>query len=295
MPDSLIPQLNSPAQMLTLHKKLSLITSVLLIIAIAWALAEITWLFFPDDEPEHASHFSAKPVTSNNQQQQNFRRLTASSIFGTSTAAIPNTTKKTPVTKLNLSLKGVLAANPQTLASCIISQGRSGKEEIYGIGDKLKGGVTIKEIHPDHVVLERRGRAEILKLQKQSGLGPGAITRIKTQNNLRSIGALTPAQALTNIRKEILKSPASFGDYALPMLIKENGKQIGYRLQPQSKGKLLADLGLQPNDVITEINGVKLNKPQNGIAALRKLSSAKNLNLMVKRNGSSIPLNIQLK
>jgi len=295
MSDSLIPQLNSPAQIQMLHKKLSLVTSVLLILAIAWTLAEITWLFFPEDELERSSQFSAKPVANNDQQQQNFRRLTASSIFGTSTAPVTQSTKKAPITKLNLTLKGVLAADPQTLASCIIAQGKSGKEEIYGIGDKLKGGVTIKEIHPNHVVLERRGQAEILKLQKSSGLGSGAITRTRTQNIARSMNKLSAAQTLTKIRKEILKSPASFGDYALPVLIKEKGKQIGYRLQPQSKGKLLANLGLQPNDVITEINGVKLNKPQNGLAALRKLSSAKNLNLMVKRNGSRIPLNIQLK
>lgn len=295
MSDSLIPQLNTPAQILMLHKKLSLFASVLLVLAIAWTLAQVTWLFFPEDAPERAGPFSTKLVANNNQQQQNFRRLTASSIFGTSVTPVTKITQKAPITKLNLTLKGVLAADPQTLASCIIAQGKSGREEIYGIGDKLKGGVTIKEIHPDHVVLERRGQAEILKLQKHSSLGPGAITRTRTPNNLRSIGNLTPAQALTKIRKEILKSPASFGDYALPVLIKERGKQIGYRLQPQSKGKLLADLGLQPNDVITEINGIKLDKPQNGLSALRKLSTAKNLSIMVKRNGGSVPLNIQLK
>jgi len=295
MSDSLIHQLNSPAQIQMLHKKLSLVTSVLLIIVIAWTLAEITWLFFPEDELERSTQFSAKPVKNDNQQQQKFRRLAASSLFGTSVAPVAQMTKKAPVTKLNLTLKGVLAANPQTLASCIISQGKSGKEEIYGIGDKLKGGVTIKAIHPDHVVLERRGRAEILKLQQQSGLRSGAISRTKKQNNLRSISNLSPAQALAEIRRNILKSPASFGDYALPILIKEKGKQIGYRLQPQSKGKLLADLGLQPNDVITEINGIKLDKPQNGLAALRKLSSAKTVILMIKRDGGSIPLSIQLK
>ena len=78
-------------------------------------------------------------------------------------------------------------------------------------------------------------------------------------------------------------------------MVKENGKQIGYRLQPQKKGKLLAELGIQSSDVITKINGVKLDKPQNGISALRKLSTAKNLNIVVKRNGAEIPLNISLQ
>jgi len=58
---------------------------------------------------------------------------------------------------------------------------------------------------------------------------------------------------------------------------------------------LLSELGIQKNDVITQINGVRLDKPQNGISALRKLSTAKNLNIMVKRNGMEIPLNISLQ
>lgn len=32
-----------------------------------------------------------------------------------------------------------------------------------------------------------------------------------------------------------MSNPTSFGDYALPVVVKENGKQVGYRLQPQKK------------------------------------------------------------
>ncbi|MCK4834573.1 MAG: hypothetical protein KAT12_07335, partial [Gammaproteobacteria bacterium] len=111
--------------------------------------------------------------------------------------------------------------------------------------------------------------------------------------NMYSKGS--PAAALKQIRGNILKNPTSFGEYALPVVVKENGKQIGYRLQPQQKGQLLSELGIQANDVITRINGVELNKPQNGISALRKLSTAKNLNIVVKRNGAEVPLNISLQ
>jgi type II secretion system protein C len=87
----------------------------------------------------------------------------------------------------------------------------------------------------------------------------------------------------------------SFGDYALPVAITENGKQIGYRLQLQQKGELLQQFGIEKNDILTEINGIKLNKPKNGISALRKLRTAKNINIVVKRNGVEIPLNISLQ
>jgi general secretion pathway protein C len=92
-----------------------------------------------------------------------------------------------------------------------------------------------------------------------------------------------------------MKNPTSFGEYALPVVVKENGKQIGYRLKPQQKGQMLSELGIENGDVITQINGVKLDNQQNGISALRKLSTAKNLNIVVKRNGAEIPLNISLQ
>ena len=177
------------------------------------------------------------------------------------------------------------------LASAIIAQGKAGKEDIYSVGDKMQGGVLIKEIHPEHVVLQRNGRLETLRLQKVSGIASFGSGKQITSNMYAN---KSPGAALKEIRKNILKNPTSFGQYALPVVVKKNGKQIGYRLQPQKKGALLSDLGIQKSDVITEINGVKLDKPQNGISALRKLSTAKNLSIVVERNGASVPINISL-
>ena len=78
--------------------------------------------------------------------------------------------------------------------------------------------------------------------------------------------------AVASVRQEILQNPTSFGDYALPVVVKQNGKQVGYRLQPQQKGaELMQQAGLEADDIITEINGIKLDNPQNGIGALRQL------------------------
>jgi general secretion pathway protein C len=219
--------------------------------------------------------------------------LTTANIFGVSDKAVPQKQIKVPETKLNLTLKGVLAAKPMSRASAIIAKGKSGKEDIFSVGDKMPGGILIKEIHPEYVVLERNGSLETLKLQKISGVA--GFARSNNRRSSSSSRAGSPAAALKEIRADILKNPTSFGDYALPVVVKENGRQIGYRLQPQKKGKLLAELGIQSGDVITQINGIKLDKPQNGISALRKLSTAKNLNIVVKRNGVETPLNISLQ
>ncbi len=296
MANTLITQLNNPLVLQQLNQRLASIVSMLLIVACAWLLVEITWMFFPQGEDASLPlQKHAQPLINKQDQQNNFKQLTSANVFGVSEKAITQKQTKAPETRLNLTLKGVLAATPMKMASAIIAQGKNGKEDIYGIGDKMPGGVTIKEIHPEYVVLERSGRLETLKLQKLSGVG--SLTSSGKPNlgsrNMRSKGSA--ADALTDIRNDILENPASFGEYALPVLVKENGKQIGYRLQPQKKGHMLSEIGIQKNDVITQINGVKLDNPQNGIAALRKLSTAKNLNIVVKRNGAEVPLNISLQ
>ncbi len=295
MANTLITQLNNPAVLQQYNKRIATIVSLLLIVACAYLFVEITWMFLPQDEenaiPLQQNKRSAVDMQA---QQNNFRQLTSANIFGVSEKAVSQKQTKAPETKLNLTLKGVLAAKPMERASAIIAQGKSGKEDIYSVGDRVPGGVLIKEIHPEYVVLERNGQLETLKLQKISGVAGFESTRESRDAGGRSSN-LSPGAALREIRGDILKNPTSFGDYALPVLVKENGKQIGYRLKPQKKGELLSELGIESNDVITEINGVKLDKPENGISALRKLSTAKDLNIVVKRNGTEVPLNITLQ
>ena len=291
MANTLITQLNNPAVLLQINQRLAAVISLLLIVACAWLLVEVTWLFFPQDEEQLLPVQQKTRSISNKQaQQNNFRKLTSANIFGVSDKVTVQKQTKAPETRLNLTLKGVLAAIPMQRASAIIAQGKSGKEDIYGVGDKIPGGVLIKEIHPEYVVLDRNGQLETLKLQKISG-----VANIKSGNKPYLKSNKSPGAALKEIRSSILKDPASFGDYALPVVVRENGKQIGYRLQPQKKGALLSELGVQSTDVITQINGIKLDKPQNGIMALRKLSTAKTLNIVVKRNGAEVPLNIRLQ
>jgi general secretion pathway protein C len=295
MANALITQLNNPAVLQTANQRLATAASLLLTVACAYLLVEITWMFFPQEKAALLPARSQKQVVINKQaQQNNFNALTAANIFGVMDTGAVQQPTEVPETKLNLTLKGVLAASTE-LASAIIGQGPTGAEDIYSVGDRLPGGVLIKEIHPEYVVLDRNGRLETLKLQKESGIDEINAAISQSSSETDSDAALSPAGALREIRGNILKNPTSFGEYALPVVVKENGKQIGYRLQPQQKGALLSELGLQSTDVIIEINGVKLDDPQNGISALRKLSTATNVNIVVKRDGAEVPLNISLQ
>jgi general secretion pathway protein C len=264
-------------------------TSMALVIANAHILALITWMLVSDQGPAIVAPLPITQAMPQAENQQAFRQLTNAHLFGIMGTTKSAATTRVPETRLNLVLKGILADEPMKNASVIISRSKGGKEEVYGLGDKMPGGIIIKEIHSEHIILQRQGQLETLRLIKESGI-----------NTLPSMGSRTSArtpvnETLKNIRKNIVSNPASFLDYAMPIVVRDNGRQIGYRLQPKKNNGLLGQLGIQSSDVITSINGVKLDTPKNSMGALRKLSTANEINMMVRRNGTEVPLNIKLQ
>lgn len=296
--------LNQTEQLQPLLKRLPVIVNFVLIIACAQLASEVIWMLLDDSSSDSAALITPVSSVSNKNandaiksQQQAFRSLTGAHLFGVAETkkAAPKTTVVTE-TKLNLVLKGVLAADPMHMASAIIAKSANGKEEIYGINDKIPGGITLKEIHPDHVILERKGRLEILRMIKDkdsnqilsSSNGAQPVTSTSTISSSAS-------KTLKNIRSNLMSDPTSFRKYALPVVVRENGQQVGYRLQPQQNSDLLTQAGIEPSDVITSINGKKLNNMQSSISALKELRSASSVRITVKRNGTEVPLDIKLQ
>jgi len=279
-------------QLQPLYQRLPVIVSLLLVVACAHALVKITWMLLPEAQIEAAPLRTARvSITTADDNAQDIRRLTSAHLFGETQSAAAAAPTSAPETRLNLVLRGVIASDPMARSSAIIAQGNGGKEDVYGVGDKLPGGVSVSEVHAENVILERGGRLETLNLAKDSDVGE----IIASVDDNPGLAPASPGEALRDIRSNILKNPTSFGEYALPVVVKQEGKQIGYRLEPQQKGDMLAKLGPEPEDVITEINGVKLDNPQNGIVALRKLSTSNMISIKVRRNGAEVPLNIQLQ
>ena len=72
-----------------------------------------------------------------------------------------------PITSLQLDLKGIIKATPDSLSRVIISEG-SKPGKVYQIGDALESGVKIYAITADSVVLENGGQFEKLPLRRTS-------------------------------------------------------------------------------------------------------------------------------
>ena len=270
--------------------------SILLLFIACYTLAEITWqLLEPAAQIQNTSKAKASPkqTNNNNQFQQKLIQLNNAHLFGQADAPLnKHASKNAPETTLSLVLRGILATQPMKLATAIISASKNAKELSYGIGDSVPGNATIEEIYPTHVILMRNGKLETLKLPEKS---VGDIQ--SSQSNASGLNLNQGSdQILGDIRRNILKNPTSFGEYAIPVPVSKNGKLQGYRLRPQKKGKqLFQQFGLKRNDIVISINGISLNDPVKGISALKKLSNATDINLTVLRNGAETPLQFSIR
>jgi general secretion pathway protein C len=263
----------------------------LLLMACAWSLSQLTWLLVPQAEqdappPAIPRATQARPATLNVQQ------LADAHIFGQfQIKATAASTANAPETSMNLVLKGVLAGG-KNIAFAIIAQGKNGPEDFYSLGDQISGAI-LREVHADKVILERNGRFETLTLPEEYS-DNALIAQDMGDGGGEVASASTPGEAVANMRQKILRNPTSFGEFAIPIPFNENGKLRGYKLQPQGDRTLYDQVGLNPDDVIIEINGVELNDPTKGIKALRNLQRAKSIDAKVLRGGTEVPIHIEI-
>ena len=276
-----------------LNQTLPPVVTFFLIIACSYALSQITWTLIPGENEQAAAPRSVNSKQISRKKIPDYSNISNAHLFGefNQTQQIARTKVDAPETRLNLVLKGVLATTPMKHASAIISLGKNGKEDTYSVGDKVSSA-TLKEVYADRVILERGGRLETLRMPKDSS--KNLIRSVARSSRINSPRANTPGAVLSDIRKKILKNPTSFGKFAIPIPYMENGRLRGYRLQPQGDRSLFDKVGLQENDVIVALNGVKLNNPANGLKALRKLQRAKSVDLTVLRNGAELPLHFEV-
>ena len=69
------------------------------------------------------------------------------------------------------------------------------------------------------------------------------------------------------------------------MPVMENGKFVGVRLNGGQHTAVLTKLGLQPEDVVTAINGVPVTDPSRIGPAVAGLANASRIEVSVRRDG----------
>jgi general secretion pathway protein C len=272
------------------------ILNLLLIVWIAWLLATMTWSLLTKPEPVGTALPEAVPITPQANLQENLvRQLPNWHLFGEVAPEAAPVKAIVPVdapdTRLKLSLHGTFSSHDAELARAIIADER-GDEEMYAVGDILPGNAELSEIQTDKVILLRGGRYEVLRLPRDTLTGDAGSATISAADAMQ---VNTTSERLQSLRQTLRQNPKSlFGLVRTIPKKDDQGKMIGYILQPGREPELFQQMGLKPGDVVTRINDINLDNLASGMQALRSVQSGDTVSMTVLRGTEQEDLSFRL-
>ena len=261
--------------------------SLLLVVVIAWKLAQMVWMLVPAPAAGDSVATPAR-VTSTavgNDTATEVNAISEAHVFGIADAAdeapapVPEEIEDLRDTNLsNLSLKGTIASYPAELSIAIISDGGN-KEEVYTIGSAVTNGANLHAVYADRVVLNENGVLTNLKLPKDF---PEGTPRVARRNATTAIRATADTQSIQSV---VAQNVSQLSDVIRPTPYFVDGQQQGYRVYPGRNRAQFTALGLRPGDLVKDIDGQSLNDPTQAMKIFQTLGSSSEVSVTVERNG----------
>lgn len=273
----------SPEQWLqTLSRVGPGLVGAVLVVALAWQLVQATWLFLGAGGSVPVTSGIAPPRPASSGTVIDLNSLVNAHLFGVaSSEPNPADVNAAPQTQMNLVLTGTMAsADPQKGYAIVGESATSAKT--YPTGATLRPGTKLHSVFTDRVILDNGGKLETLVLPRQFA---GQLAPVR------------PPVAATNgvgdeLRRIAETNPSAFTTVVRPQPVFANGVQRGYRVYPGRDRKQFANLGLQPGDLVTSVNGTPLDDPSRGMEIFNSLNSAAQVSVTIERNGQSQQLSL---
>ena len=204
-------------------------------------------------------------------------------------------------TSLNLKLLAIMFAPPPAdprWSVAVIRDNDSKSAGPYNVGSKVREAI-VDDIVEDRVYLDfGGGRREYLDLLDRPQPAPGAPA------------AAAPATPADPLAAELDKGIKKIGEHnyevqrsTLDSLLgnmgalakgarivpeTKDGKPAGFRLFSIRPDGPFAKIGLLNGDVVSAINGLEMNSPDQALLAYTKLKTANHLSVAIERNGQKI-------
>lgn len=283
-----------------------------LLIVLCWMLARWTWYIVSPDA-------SAQPAASTRvifDVTAAAHSISAANLFGAMQAPRPVEQIAVP-TSLNVKLKGVFSSDGKQPAYAILNIDSQGDRHIK-TGAEVKSGVTLAEIHPRHVVLQRDGALERVELDEKAG-GAAPAKSARAPVPARPAGVPTPAPATPNAPAPGAAQPQVDGNFNLNVKpagqnqysfsrneltqALQDPKQLanlgaievnptgGVTIASVPSGSLTQKLGLQPGDVVSRVNGQAVSSNNDLARLYQQFGQVNQITLEATRNGKPLNLN----
>ncbi|WP_317932521.1 type II secretion system protein GspC [Halioxenophilus sp. WMMB6] len=300
-------------------QSLAVLRNLLVLTMLLWAcftLARLFWLMVPEpDLPEVASTSPRNALVRNTPTSVgdvDLEPLLATELFGPLDATAPEPEVAQPVavetaaeTKLNLTLKGVIKSSIAENSQAIIAHGR--EEKVYHVGDSLPGGarVLLYQVDSDRVILDNAGRKEALNLFDKNAVSSassapepagraGPVVDFSNEPVTAGLNDDSDNEEEAPEQRVISSVPKSLAEVIKFSVAREDGEIIGYKIRPGRDRDTFSSLGLETNDIVTDINGIALTSSGSVTQVYREMRTATSATVTLLRDGQSMQINVSL-
>ena len=263
--------------------------AALLVIGLAWKLAQLTWALVPQGEPRPVA---PPPATASGLATDGAapagrpEKIVNLHIFGeykASEVAVDVPASDVLPDAANYKLLGVYYSLDPKFSSAIIADER-GDANVYAIGDALARGAKVSSIEETRVVIQRGDSFEKLELPQEADVaGSGSVRTARAPIRPRE----PPPGSQTNELEAAIGAGTAqqLSELIRPQPVFADGKQLGYRVYPGRNRAQFTKLGLKPGDLVTQINGAPLDDPSRGLEIFKVLEEGTQVSVTVERDG----------
>ena len=270
------------------HRITVLCITAFLAFYVLWQAGSLVWKLWllNNESPQAAALIAASPGNTEPDSLKDLLRYplikSASEQAAKSSASID-----APKTSLNLKLVGLVYSTDRKQARAIIESEKEGARS-YSTRERVADKAEIYSIEPDRVILLHAGQQEALLLDPEdntSGNQPGAEGQ--PINDPDADGSSTASQ---NVPKRTADLMRDFS--ATPVM--EEGKLVGFRLEAVRDPEIMNEWGIDPDDVITAVNGTPLNSQGRIMILYDKLKKQREFELTLNNGGNSRTITVDL-
>jgi len=257
----------------------------------------------------------APPSTAVKRSMEDRDVILSRNLFNSSTLAAPvepePVTEELEATKLPLTLLGTASATDDFYSWAAIKDRDAPNTKIVRVGDEIRPTATVMRIERRRVVLDENGlprelvlkeKDAIARLSLESRSTPSRASKRKASSSRKRTSAARRPRTTSQARKisddelEIprsmleatLQDPADLIHQARFTPKFEGGQMIGLQINDPKPGSLFEQAGIGSGDVISEINGVKIDSAEQSRNVLSSFEGSSEIVFVIMQDGEPV-------
>lgn len=265
------------------HARWASLLSGGLIVLLCWMLAQWTWLVLTPKAKRMpvADALLSAPAAAD--------VIFTSHLFGRASGE-SSASESQPATFSNLRLHGVFAAIGSLPAFAILSVDGKPDQPVKA-GTEIAPGVVLATVYPDRVEVRRKGVVERLNLETRAA-GPNSVS--KAADFRLNVQSRAPGSYSFSSKElsQALQDPKQFAN--MGKFVTRAGWK-GLIVEDAPRGSLAEKLGLQQNDVVTQLNGQSVASNEDIGRFYQQLNQTGRVRLIGLRGGKPLMLNYSIQ